>query len=578
EVTYYWDVTYTKANPDGLFERQVVGVNGVWPPPPIEVSLNDTLVVEMRNSLNEPTTLHAHGLYQNGTNYYDGPDMVTQCGVPPGSNMTYRIPIQQTGTYWIHSHWSAQYIDGLRAPLIIKNPDEPHEYDEDITLTFEDWYHDQSADLLHEFLNWKNPGGAEPVPNSALIGSVGGATKKVLDFKPGKTYRIRLINMSAQAMFHFSIDGHEMQIIEVDGIDTEPMTVGNVMLSAAQRTSVLVTALNSTDNNYRFHADMDTTMFDSTPPGLDYNSTGVIQYAADAPIKEGYEADWSFFDDATLVPYKKVPAFGFDVNYNFDVWFLQFTDSFNHGTFNNNTYVQPKVPTLFTALSMGDLANNKTVYGPQTNAEVIQNMQEVQFVINNYDAGTHPFHLHGHHFQIVGRGEAPYDPTNNPRPTTPPIMRDTVTIPSMEYVVLRFRADNPGVHLMHCHLLFHALSGLNMIFIESPDLMQERLKVPQQIYDHCEARGIKTSGNAAGREGFDLTGAPYGPFVYPQGWTKKAKGALAGCVISALLGICTIFWYGWTSQKAYKPVMTVDPAENIDLRDENERIGEAARL
>ncbi|ORX68051.1 Cupredoxin [Linderina pennispora] len=525
EVTYYWDVTYTKANPDGLFERQV--------------SLNDTLVVEMRNSLNELTTLHAHGLYQNGTNYYDGPDMVTQCGVPPGSNMTYRIPIQQTGTYWIHSHWSAQYIDGLRAPLIIKNPDEPHEYDEDITLTFEDWYHDQSADLLHEFLNWKNPGGAEPVPNSALIGSVGGATKKVLDFKPGKTYRIRLINMSAQAMFHFSIDGHEMQIIE-------PMTVGN-------RTSVLVTALNSTDNNYQFHADMDITMFDSTPPGLDYNSTGIIQYAADAPIKEGYEADWSFFDDATLVPYKKVPAFGFDVNYNFDVWFLQFTDSFNHW------HIQQQ-----------HLANNKTVYGPQTNAEVIQNMQEVQFVINNYDAGTHPFHLHGHHFQIVGRGEAPYDPTNNPRPKTPPIMRDTVTIPSMEYVVLRFRADNPGVHLMHCHLLFHALSGLNMIFID--------LEVPQQIYDHCEARGIKTSGNAAGREGFDLTGAPYGPFVYPQGWTKKAKGALAGCVISALLGICTIFWYGWTSQKAYKPVMTVDPAENINLRDENERIGEVARL
>lgn len=30
-VVYDWNITYTTANPDGLFERQVVGVNGKWP-------------------------------------------------------------------------------------------------------------------------------------------------------------------------------------------------------------------------------------------------------------------------------------------------------------------------------------------------------------------------------------------------------------------------------------------------------------------------------------------------------------------------------------------------------------------
>ncbi|KAI8318680.1 hypothetical protein GQ54DRAFT_300005 [Martensiomyces pterosporus] len=561
DVTYYWDIGYVTANPDGQKERRVIGVNSAWPPPPIHVSLNDTLIIETHNSLDQPTTLHAHGMYQNGTNYMDGPFMVTQCGIAPGTNMTYRIPITQTGTYWIHAHYSAQYVDGIRAPLILHNPDEPYKYDEDIVLTLEDWYHDEASGLLKDFLSWKNPGGAEPVPNGALVGSVGGDTLKTLDFEPGKTYRIRLINMSALAMFHFSIEGHTMRVIEVDGVDTEEKEVGNVVLAAAQRTSVLVTALNTTDNNYIFHADMDTDMFDNIPSDLNYNSTGLIQYKKDAPIKHDDEVDWSPFKDIELVPVNKDPALGFDVTYNLDVYFNQFTDALNHGTFNNITYVMPKVPSMFTALSMGSEAMNASVYGPQTNAHMLEHMKDIQLIVNNFDAGNHPFHLHGHHFQLVERGPAPYDPTFNPRPQSSPIRRDTVTIPSMEYVVLRFRADNPGTWLFHCHIEWHIESGLNLVFVEAPDVMQKKIKVPQQIYDQCAAAGIKTSGNAAGREGFDLRGAPDGPHPYQLGWTSKAKGAMAGCILSALVGICTIVWYGWSSQRAYKAVATTDPAE-----------------
>lgn len=78
-----------------------------------------------------------------------------------------------------------------------------------------DWYHDEHSVLLSQFMNWKNPTGAEPVPNSAVIYFVhnntyypsaeaisdGSATNNnaQLPFEAGKKYKIRIINMSALA-------------------------------------------------------------------------------------------------------------------------------------------------------------------------------------------------------------------------------------------------------------------------------------------------------------------------------------------------------------------------------------------
>jgi hypothetical protein len=45
---------------------------------------------------------------------------------------------------------------------------------------------------------------------------------------------------------------------------------------------------------------------------------------------------------------------------------------FGHHSFNDITYVRPKVPTLYTALTTGDYASNATVYGRDTNSYVLQ--------------------------------------------------------------------------------------------------------------------------------------------------------------------------------------------------------------
>ena len=94
-VTYTWDITWVTAAPDG-FSRQVIGINHQWPCPPIEVTVGDTVVVQLTNQLGtESTGLHFHGLNQIGSNIMDGPTGVTQCPVPPGSTFTYTFKVFQ---------------------------------------------------------------------------------------------------------------------------------------------------------------------------------------------------------------------------------------------------------------------------------------------------------------------------------------------------------------------------------------------------------------------------------------------------------------------------------------------------
>ncbi|KAL1917392.1 uncharacterized protein VTP21DRAFT_5048 [Calcarisporiella thermophila] len=548
-VTVNWDITYVQANPDGQYPRQVVGVNGKWPPPPIVANYSDTLIINVHNSLDVPTSLHSHGLFQNGTAYYDGPVGVTQCGIPPGANFTYQIPIQQWGTYWIHSHYRGQYVDGLRAPLILHAPKEHYTYDQEYTVVVSDWYHYQSEDRLKWYLGIYNPTGAEPTPDSALINH---SQNETFQFAPGKTYRLRVINMSAFAMFLFSIDGHEMDIIEVDGVDVNRTTVTGFPITAAQRYSVLVTAKNTTDKNYLIHADMDTTMFDSVPPELNPNVTATIVYNDTASTADAYTAPFpDDFDDTTLVPVVAEASVPADVRHYLDVFFNVHEDGTNRAMFNNITYVMPKVPTLLSQLSLGELAKDPAVYGRQTQAIVLEHNKMVELVVTNYDENAHPFHLHGHQFQVLGRGNStPYDPASAPLPEKAnPVRRDTVQIPKGGYVVLRFRADNPGVWFFHCHIEWHLEAGLAMTFIEAPLEAQKRIRPPQQIYDQCHALGIQTSGNAAGKNGTDLEGAPYGPFPLPGRFTPKGIGALAATIISALIGLGVVIWYAQDDKK-----------------------------
>ncbi len=140
--------------------------------------------------------------------------------------------------------------------MIVTDPDFPYaeEYDEEVVLTFSDWYHDMMPGLLTDFISFRNPTGAEPVPNAALINDT---QNLKISVQPGKTYHFRLINMAAFSAMYVWFEGHSMRVIEVDGIYTEPAEANMLYLTAAQRYSVLVTTKDDSDANFAIVTSMD---------------------------------------------------------------------------------------------------------------------------------------------------------------------------------------------------------------------------------------------------------------------------------------------------------------------------------
>ncbi|KAL5512657.1 hypothetical protein ACEPAG_2923 [Sanghuangporus baumii] len=568
----WWNITYVEnTNPDGLFPRRAVGVNGSWPPPPIDISANDTFILHATNSLSEITSLHHHGVHFTNVSWYDGAAGLGQCGIPPGQTFHYVVPVNESGqwgTFWIHAHASGHYIDGLRAPINIHPEQEPHTYDAEYTVVIGDWYHDEHAKLMERFISIANPGGAEPVPESPLIyfatngtyldGFNGNAS---LAFEAGRTYRLRIVNTAGFAMFFFWIDGHQMRIIEADGVDTEEMPVDVLSLTAAQRYSVLVTALNDTTSNWAIHANMDTGMFDTIPDDLNPNATAQIIYSHSFTLSEPQTVD-AYVDtnDSALVPIEVVPQHSGNVRtIPLEVAFDTMTDGSNRAMFNNITYNAPVVPTVFSAISLDEVAGNgsanvASAYGPWN--YVFDAGDVLDFVVMNSDANGHPFHLHGHQFQIVNRATdyRSDDPALNP-PTPEgqanPSRRDTVQVPSNASVTLRFVADNPGAWFFHCHIEWHLEAGLAITFVTAPQQMvaaasSGNYPLPQFMYDQCASLGVPTTGNAAGKNSTtDLTGLTLGPFLQDNGWHMKGILAMTGSVLTAVIGMASVVWYAF---------------------------------
>ena len=565
--THYfnWTTGQGHYNVDGTFDAEIItcdsndGKGPSFPWPSIKVNKGDRVIVTLNNGFAvKNTSLHFHGLFQNGTNQMDGPEMITQCPIAPGSSFTYNFTVDnQSGSYWYHSHTKGQYMDGMKGTFVVEDPKFPFDYDKEEVLELAEWYHKDIDTLTKKFMNVYNPTGAEPIPQNLILNNTMNLTWAV---EPDTTYLLRFINTGGFVSQYVWIEDHDFEVVEVDGVYVEPYTASMLYITVAQRYTVLLKTKNSTNKNYAIMQKFDDTMLDVIPKDLVLNRTSFMMYNTNlSKPEENIVDELDFLDDFHLVPYGeyKEEILGEpDQRITLDVSMNNLKNGINYAFFNNITFTQPKVPTLLSVLSSGNQSTDPRVYGSNTNSFVLEKDEIIEIVLNNFDTGTHPFHLHGHVFQVIERDvareddETPlvYDPTGNYSYPKYPMKRDTLYVRPQSNFVVRFKADNPGVWFFHCHIEWHLTQGLAVVLIEDPQTIQST-NSQQLTANHksvCETVGVKYEGNAAGNteDYVDLKGENKQHKNLPSGFTAKGIVAMTFSCLSGILGLITIAVYG----------------------------------
>ncbi|KAF5316706.1 hypothetical protein D9619_006803 [Psilocybe cf. subviscida] len=475
-------------SPDG-FSRSAVLAGGTFPGPVIAGTKGANFKLNVVNALTDitmdkVTSIHWHGLYQRGTAWADGPSFVTQCPIAPGDSFLYDFSVpDQAGTYWYHSHMSNQYCDGLRGAFVIRDPADPHralyDIDDDNTIiTLADWYHVPSP-----------AEGGVPTPDSVLINGLGrysggpSSSLAVVNVVKGKKYRFRLISISCDPNFIFSIDGHDLTIIEVDGENVEPLTVDHLQIFAAQRYSFVLNA-DQNVNNYWIRANPSF----PTPSGFSGGINSAILRYQGAPVAEPTSSIGLLLNglnEPNLHPLTNPAAPGGASITGADV-FLDLSLTLNPLTFqfavNGVPYISPSIPVLLQILSGASspsaLLPAGSVYGLPQN-KVIQ-ITIHGGVTTTVGGGPHPFHLHGHTFSVIrSAGSLTTNYAN-------PVRRDVVSTGVVgDVVVIRFVTDNPGPWFLHCHIDWHLNTGLAVVLAEdTPDIASAN-PVPDAWRDLC---------------------------------------------------------------------------------------------
>ncbi|KAF1959011.1 multicopper oxidase [Byssothecium circinans] len=534
---YYWTIAEHELNPDGVY-RPMILINAKFPGPLIECNEGDEIVVHVRNEATNATSIHWHGLFQNGTNYMDGTVGVTQCPIAPGYSFTYRFNVTgQTGTYWYHSHMSMQASDGLVGPIVIHARGGEEKvlqkvpYKEDRVVLVSDHYYDLSSALLWQYLKPGNEND-EPVPQAAVINgrgmrncsqlpnrncSTADRSNALFNLSSEHNTRLRFINVGVFAEFQVQIDEHEVQLTEVDGVDVHPQSIHRLNINPAQRYSIILTPPTPNKGSYWLRARMITHCFAYEEPELSPEVRGTIHYTTQLPPSPPQSKDWpepitvacNDLNTSALVPVHAIraPSHPSAVLY-LRTSFQTHDWRLSRGFLNASSYrANLTHPTLSTFTRGIQASSEKHLYSLShpyglntylfnaTTSLVYQTtgIRTLDILLQNFDDGNHPFHLHGHTFWVLASGTG-YPPAHLARgePTglslENPLRRDTASLEPYGWLLLRFVADNPGVWAFHCHVGWHSEAGLSMQFLERSEVLAKQ-RVPREVERLCGVEG-----------------------------------------------------------------------------------------
>ncbi|XP_009774063.1 laccase-17 [Nicotiana tabacum] len=528
-ITRHYEFNITMANVTRLCHtKSIVTVNGKFPGPRIVTREGDRLLIKVNNHVPNNISIHWHGVRQLRSGWADGPAYITQCPIQTGQSYVYNYTIVgQRGTLWWHAHisWLRSTLYG---PIIIlpkKNESYPFVKPfKEIPIILGEWFNTDPEAIISQALQ---TGGGPNVSDAYTINGLPGLLYNCsakdtfkLKVKPGKTYLLRMINAALNDELFFSIANHTLTVVDADAVYVKPFETDTILITPGQTTNVLL----KTKSEYPSATFLMAARPYVTGQGTFDNSTvaGILEY--ESPLLHSTKSmkklpmfkpalpplnDTSF---ATNFSKKlrslansqfpaKVPQ-NVDKHFFFTVGLGTTPCDKNQtcqgptnttkfaASINNISFVQPTTALLqshFIGQSNGvynpyfpinplhwfnytgnppnnTMVNNGTkvlVLPFNTNVELI--MQDTSIL----GAESHPLHLHGFNFFVVGQGFGNFDPNKDPTNFNliDPVERNTVGVPAGGWVAIRFLADNPGIWFMHCHLEVHTSWGLKMAWL-----------------------------------------------------------------------------------------------------------------
>ncbi|GAB4831868.1 Laccase-22 [Ancistrocladus abbreviatus] len=513
--------------------KAIVTVNGRFPGPTLYVREGDNVLVMVNNHVNYNVTIHWHGVRQLRTGWSDGPAYIAQCPIQPTQSYLYNFTITgQRGTLLWHAHisWLRATVHG--AIVILPRRHTPYPFPkphkEEIIILAEWWKADTEA-VVKQAMSIGLP------PNVSDAHTINGRTGPVrncssqstytLHVESGKTYLLRIVNAAVNDELFFKIAGHRLTVVEVDASYTKPFLTDTIYIAPGQTTNALLKADQpagkyliaistfmdapvAIDNltNYailRYHG---------TPPGTSVALTAM-------PAINATASQSNFTNSLRSLNSKKYPAtvplvidhsLFFTMGVGVDPCPTCMNGSKLVGDINNISFVlptiallqahyfsisgvftddfpaNPPIPFNYTGNSTANLRtmNGTRVYRLPFNSTVQLVLQDTALVAPE----SHPTHLHGFNFFVVGMGMGNFDPNEDPKGfnLVDPVERNTIDVPTAGWTAIRFRADNPGVWFLHCHLEVHTTWGLKMAFlVDNGEGPNESLVPPPKDLPKC---------------------------------------------------------------------------------------------
>ncbi|KAJ0975191.1 hypothetical protein J5N97_017156 [Dioscorea zingiberensis] len=515
--------------------KNILTINGMFPGPTLYAHKGDTLVVNVYNHATDNITIHWHGVKQPKSSWWDGPAYITQCPIKPGSNFTYIVKLStEEGTIWWHAHsdWARATVHGAIVvyPKLGTSYPFPKPHGETLIILGE-WWKEDVSEVLEQAQS-----GQSPVPSDAYTingqpGDLYPCSKSEtfrMVVEKGRTYLLRVINSGMTNGLFFSVAGHRLTVVGSDACYTHPTTSNFILIFPGESMDLLLQANQPPHHLYYMATSplsyQDSGDFDDT------TATAILQYSThyhhnnehpllpSFPLFNDTMAAFNFSSSLRSlsngnhsliqVPKSITKHIYMTVSVNvIEINGTEFLSSLNNISFSNpsidilQAYYKringvfgqrfPDKPPYFFNFTADEQPERLLVPRSGREVEVLEYNEEVEIVFQGTSlvlAESHPMHLHGYSFYVVGMGFGNFDKTRDPFAYNllDPPHKNTVSIPRDGWVAIRFKADNPGVWYMHCHLERHLTWGMSTAFIvKDGECPQAKLSLPPPYMPPC---------------------------------------------------------------------------------------------